>query len=227
MSASAISSTPIAGQLPRSMEPRDRAARCLQRAPNEVEARTAAAAASRPEGFQKSRDALQAQAGPRSSGARCSGCGLAHRHDVIAGVARAAPVRAFQVRISAAPSGRDAERALSPLGVGELRQQLRRHEQTHLDRRAAGRDLGLDPGELQVGRHDRLMFGSVREAASRTSMNSARLSSLGSLRFLGQAKRYRMCAERQRSQAMTDNLARGARFAFSARVWRSFRAGAR
>jgi len=52
---------------------------------------------------------------------------------------------------------RHRERALRHLlGVGELRQQLRRHERAHLDIAHAGRDFGLDPGELQICRHDRL-----------------------------------------------------------------------
>ena len=82
---------------------------------------------------------------------------LAHRHDVVELVhaERGAALRALQVRHQRRDGeAGNRERALRDLlGVGELRQQLRRHERADLDLPHAGRVLGLDPGELLVGRH--------------------------------------------------------------------------
>ena len=40
------------------------------------------------------------------------------------------------------------------LGVGELRQQFRRHERRNLDLAHAGGVFGFEPGDLGLGRHD-------------------------------------------------------------------------
>src|SRR5262249_4191100 len=71
---------------------------------------------------------------------------------------RRAAFRALQVRHQRRHrEARNLQRRLGHfLGVGELRQQLRRHERAHLDVAHTRGVLGLDPRNLQVGRHNRL-----------------------------------------------------------------------